>query len=49
MGDYLGRLEQALDQQDESGSEDPLPEAGKLVGDIEQFLRERDQIGRAHV
>lgn len=43
MRDYLSRLEQALDKQDESGTEDPLPEAGELVGDIEQFLRERDQ------
>ena len=43
MRDYLARLEKTLDEQEASGSDDPLPEARELVGDIEEFLRERDQ------
>ncbi len=38
---YLERLDRALAEADaQEGADEPLPEAGDLVGDIEQFLRE---------
>ena len=40
MRDYLQRLERALEEAENKPADEPLPEAGDLVGDIEQFLRE---------
>ncbi len=43
MRGYLQRLESALAEAEEEAVHDTLPEAGDLVGDIEQFLRENSE------